>query len=229
MEKKRKPTAAEEAGIKIGDRFETGKRSIKTFQVDKISAGGRIVYDERNGKGWCAATKRVAILADGAKWRKVEDPRRGAGATRPSRENSWKEAAAGQLAPEHADPGSGSGAGRRAAGPGAGRGHRMSQSPIEDHVLAPLDWMRVRIVGKPEDLHQARWVGREGVVVLVDKRLPHWARVRLDRQVKLRLFNTEFLRVLGESPTRALMLANGYTASADPVSPTAPPMEGGTP
>lgn len=99
----------------------------------------------------------------------------------------------------------------------------MSLAP--DTVLAPLDWMRVRVVGTPECKYQARWVGRTGEVIAVNKRLPNWAHVRLDRQVKLRLFETKHLRIIGESPTRALMLRSGYTASATPVSPTAPPLD----
>jgi hypothetical protein len=70
MEKKaKKQTAAEEAGIKVGDRFESGKRSIKTFQVDRISKGGRVAYDERRV---CASTKLIATLAD-ITWRKVRE------------------------------------------------------------------------------------------------------------------------------------------------------------
>lgn len=99
-------------------------------------------------------------------------------------------------------------------------------SPLApDTVLAPLDWMRVRVVGTPECAYQARWVGKTGEVIAVNKRLPHWAHVRLDRQVKLRLFETRYLRIIGESPTRALMLRNGYTASDVPVSPTAPQID----
>ena len=97
-------------------------------------------------------------------------------------------------------------------------------SSREVAVLLPLDWMRVRVVGTPSCQHQARWVGKEGEVVMVSKQLPHWASVRLDRQVKLRLFETKNLRVIGESPTRARMLANGYIAVSEPVSPTALPL-----
>jgi hypothetical protein len=82
-----------------------------------------------------------------------------------------------------------------------------------DTVLAPLDFLRVRVVGQPQCSEQARWVGRTGTVIQVDKLLPHWARVQLDRQVRIRLFETRHLRIIGESPKRALMLANGYTAS----------------
>ncbi len=95
-----------------------------------------------------------------------------------------------------------------------------------DTVLAPFDWMRVRVVGSPECKEQAKWVGRTGEVVAVNKKLPHWASVRLDRQVTLRLFETKYLRIVGESPTRQLMLTKGgYTASYEPVSPTAPQVE----
>lgn len=71
--KAKKQSVAEELGIKVGDKFESGKRSIKTFQVDKISDGGRVAYDERLGKGWRATTKRVATLADDMTWRKVRE------------------------------------------------------------------------------------------------------------------------------------------------------------
>lgn len=92
----------------------------------------------------------------------------------------------------------------------------------DNEVLLPLDWMTVRVVGTPECKTQAKYVGKKGVVVMVNQRLPHWAHVRLERQVKLRLFETKNLRIMGESPTRATMLANGYTAADGPVSPTAP-------
>lgn len=100
----------------------------------------------------------------------------------------------------------------------------MDQKTVDavmDMVLAPLDCMRVRVVGDPPHPKQARWVGRTGVVIAVDKTLPHWAYVRLDRQNKQRLFNTQYLNIIGESPMRALFLANGYTASDEPKSPTA--------
>jgi hypothetical protein len=74
MEKKaKKQTAAEAAGINVGDKFESGKRLIKEFQVDRISKGGRVAYDERRGKGVCASTKLIATLADDITWRKVRE------------------------------------------------------------------------------------------------------------------------------------------------------------
>lgn len=91
--------------------------------------------------------------------------------------------------------------------------------------MAPLDWMRVRVVGTPECPHQAKWVGRTGVVIMVNAVLPHWATVRLDRQVKQRQFLTKHLEVLGPAPSRALLLATGdYVEDNAIVSPSPCPV-----
>lgn len=62
MEKKtKKQTAAEEAGIKVGDKFELKSRQ---FKVTSISQGGKVAYDNRgNGQ-----QIRISTLA---RWRKV--------------------------------------------------------------------------------------------------------------------------------------------------------------
>ncbi len=67
MEKKaKKQTAAEEAGIKVGDKFETGIKKSKTFKVTSLSQGGKIVYDNRgNGQ-----QIRISTLT---RWRKVRE------------------------------------------------------------------------------------------------------------------------------------------------------------
>lgn len=88
-------------------------------------------------------------------------------------------------------------------------------------VMAPLDYMLVRVVGSPECKEQAKWVGRKGKVVLVNKRFPHWAAVQLDRQNRIRDFETKNLEIIGEHPSRALLLGAGYTEDKSIVSPTA--------
>ena len=61
-----KKTAAEEAGIKVGDKFETGVKKNKTFKVARISQGGKIAYDNR-GLG---QQIRIGTLT---RWRKVKE------------------------------------------------------------------------------------------------------------------------------------------------------------
>lgn len=91
----------------------------------------------------------------------------------------------------------------------------------QDMVMAPLDYMLVRVVGSPECPEQAKWVGRKGKVVLVNKRLPHWAAVQLNGQTRIRDFETKNLQVIGEHNARTLLLLNGYTEDKGIISPTA--------
>lgn len=90
-----------------------------------------------------------------------------------------------------------------------------------DMVMAPLDYMIVRVVGSPECPEQAKWVGRKGKVVLVNKRLPHWAAVQLNGQTRIRDFETKNLEIIGEHNARSLLLATGYTEDRSIISPTA--------
>ncbi len=65
-EKTKAPKAIEtRAGMKVGDDFETGKRTIKKFHVSRLSDTGLMAYDH-NGNGQQIRTETLR-----GQWRKV--------------------------------------------------------------------------------------------------------------------------------------------------------------